>query len=141
VGRLSAGPGAVWSWPEDDGQVHRRGRRLSRALGEAFRARWYVGLRAGLSVGVPLLVGVAVGRPSWGALASIGGFAGFYGPDTPYRHRVRLVAGVGAALAVVVPVGSVCAPQAWLSVVFAGMVAAVSSFVCLALRVPRRGST
>ena len=114
----------------------RRGKRLSRSLGEAFRARWYVGLRAGLSVGVPLLVGVAAGRPTWGALASIGGFAGFYGPDTPYRHRVRLVAGVGAALAVVVPVGSLCAPQAWLSVVFAGMVAAVSSFVCLALRVP-----
>jgi hypothetical protein len=135
VGRLSAGSGAVWSWPENDGQVHPRGRRLSWSLGEAFRARWYIGLRAGLSVGVPLLVGVAVGRPSWGALASIGGFAGFYGPDTPYRHQSGWW-GVGAALAVVVPVGSVCAPQAWLSVVFAGMVAAVSRFVCLALRVP-----
>jgi uncharacterized membrane protein YccC len=109
---------------------------LSWSLGEAFRARWYIGLRAGLSVGVPLLAGIAAGRPSWAALASIGGFAGFYGPDTPYRHRVRLVAGVGAALAVVVPVGSLCAPRALLSVAFAGMVAAVSSFVCLALRVP-----
>jgi len=47
-----------------------------RLLGDAFRSRWYVGLRAALSVGVPLLVGVSAGRASWGALASIGSFAG-----------------------------------------------------------------
>ncbi len=116
--------------------VHRLGRRLGRSLGEAFRARWYLGLRAGLCVGVPLLAGVAADRPSWGALASLGGLAGFYAQDTPYRHRTALVAGVGAALAVVVPVGSLCAPRPWLSVPFAGIVAAVASFVCLALRVP-----
>ena len=106
------------------------------SLARAIRARWRIGLRAGLSIGIPLLAGVGAGRPSWGALASMGGFAGFYGPDTPYWQRLRLVAGVGAALAIVVPAGSLCAPRAWLSVVFAGAVAFISSLVCLALRVP-----
>ncbi|HEX3711456.1 MAG TPA: FUSC family protein [Trebonia sp.] len=105
-------------------------------LGEALRTRWYIGLRAGLSVGVPLAVGVAAGRPSWGALASMGGLAGFYGPDTPYPYRIRLVAGVGLALTVVVPLSSLCAPVAWLSVLLCGAVTGVAAFVCLALRVP-----
>lgn len=105
-------------------------------LGEALRTRWYIGLRAGLSVGVPLAAGVAAGRPSWGALASMGGFAGFYGPDTPYPYRIRLVAGVGLALTVVVPLSSLCAPVAWLSVLLCGAVAGAGAFVCLALRVP-----
>jgi hypothetical protein len=61
----------------------RRGARDRLGLAEAFRARWYIGLRAGPSVGIPLVAGVAAGRPSWGALASTGGFAGFYGPGTP----------------------------------------------------------
>jgi hypothetical protein len=45
---------------------------VERLLGDAFRTRWYAGLRAALSVGIPLLIGVSVGRASWGALASIG---------------------------------------------------------------------
>jgi uncharacterized membrane protein YccC len=109
---------------------------VERLLGDAFRTRWYAGLRAALSVGIPLLIGVSAGRPSWGALASIGSFAGFYGANTPYRHRIRLVAWVGVALAVVVPLGGLCASRAWLSVALAGVVAGIASFVCLALRVP-----
>jgi uncharacterized membrane protein YccC len=105
-------------------------------LGEALRTRWHIGLRAALSVGVPLATGVAAGRPSWGALASMGGFAGFYGPDTPYPHRIRLVAGVGLALTVVVPLSSLCASVAWLSVLLCGAVAGAAAFACLALRVP-----
>ena len=109
---------------------------VERLLGDAFRTRWYAGLRAALSVGIPLLIGVGAGRASWGALASIGSFAGFYGANTPYRQRIRLVAWVGVALAVVVPLGGLCASRAWLSVALAGVVAGIASFVCLALRVP-----
>jgi hypothetical protein len=47
------------------------------AIGQAFGARWQLGLRAALSVGIPLMAGVIAGRPSWGAVASFGGFAGF----------------------------------------------------------------
>jgi uncharacterized membrane protein YccC len=116
--------------------VRQAGRRLRRQLTEAFASRWPFGLRAGLSVGIPLVAGALSHHASDGALASIGSFAGFYGPDAPYRHRIRLVAGVGVALTVLVPLGSLCAATAWLSVLLIGLVAATASFACLALRVP-----
>ena len=116
--------------------MQQAGRRLGHRLAEAFASRWPFGLRAGLSVGIPLVAGALTHHASYGALASIGSFAGFYGPATPYRHRIRLVAGVGVALIVLVPLGSLCAATAWLSVVLIGLVAAAASFTCLALRVP-----
>lgn len=105
-------------------------------VGGAFRARWPVGLRAALTVGIPLLAGVVAGRPGWGAVASFGGLAGFYGPTAPRPHRIRLVAGVGIALAVVVPLGSLCASRAWLAVAFAGATAAVACIVFIAFQIP-----
>jgi hypothetical protein len=56
---------------------------MIRELADGLRSRWRTGLRAALCVGIPLLAGVAAGRASWGAIASIGGFAGFYGPARP----------------------------------------------------------
>jgi len=100
------------------------------------RTRWHVGLRAGLSVGVPLVAGVLSGQSGWGAVASLGGLAGVYGADTPGPHRIRLVATVGAVLTVVVPLSSLCASRAWLSVLFTGVVAGIGALVCRALRVP-----
>lgn len=55
----------------------------ARRLGDEFGTRWPIGLRASLMVGIPLLADVAVGRTSWGAVASMGAFAGFYGPVRP----------------------------------------------------------
>jgi uncharacterized membrane protein YccC len=109
---------------------------MIRELADGLRSRWQIGLRAALCVGVPLLAGVAAGRTSWGALASMGGFAGFYGPATPYRHRLRLTATIGVALAVVFPLGSLCSSRAWLAVLFAAIVSAAANFACTALRVP-----
>ena len=105
-------------------------------LASAVRARWAIGLRAGLCLGVPLFVGVVTGHTGWGAIASMGGFAGFYGPLAPYRHRARLVVTVGFALTIVVPIGSLCASDAWLAIPFVGMVAGAASFAGLALGVP-----
>ena len=105
-------------------------------LCRTLRSRWHLGLRAALSVGIPLAAGVCSGRPGWGAVASFGGFAGFYATDAPRRHRTRVVAGVGVALTIVVPLGTVCSSRPWLAVFFAGAVAAVSSFVFLGLQVP-----
>ena len=65
--------------------MNQAGRRLRRRLTDAFVRRWRIGVRAALSVGLPLLAGAATHHTSDGALASIGSFAGFYGPETPYR--------------------------------------------------------
>jgi len=100
------------------------------------RARWHLGLRAALSIGLPMVIGVLIGRADWGALASMGGLAGVYGGDTPRRHRVRLVGAVGLAMAIIVPASSLCAHVTWVSVLYVGLVAGGASFCCLALRVP-----
>jgi uncharacterized membrane protein YccC len=105
-------------------------------LQETVTMRWAGALRAGASLGVPLIAGALFGHPSWGAVASLGSFAGFYGREDPYRHRLRLTAGVGAALVLIVLVGSLCSATPALQIVFAGTVAAASSFVCLSLRIP-----
>jgi hypothetical protein len=105
-------------------------------LQETVITRWPGALRAGASLGVPLIVGALIGHPSWGAVASLGSFAGFYGREDPYRHRLRLTAGVGAALVLLVLVGSLCSATPGLQIAFAGTTAAVSSFVCLSLRIP-----
>jgi hypothetical protein len=49
-----------------------------------------------------LLAGVVAGRPGWGAVASFGGLAAFYGSTAPRPHRIRLVTGIGTTLAVLV---------------------------------------
>ena len=109
---------------------------MIRELADALRSRWQTGLRAALYVGIPLLAGVVAGRASWGAVASLGGFAGFYGPATPYRHRFKLTATIGIALAIVFPVASLCSSRGWLAVLFAAVVSAAANFACTALRVP-----
>ncbi|NJC84360.1 FUSC family protein [Planosporangium mesophilum] len=85
---------------------------------------------------LPLAIGVAVGHPAWGALASMGGFAGFYGSDTPYRYRARLVAGIGAALTLGVLLGGLASTRGWLAPLVAGAVAGATSFVCQAAEIP-----
>jgi hypothetical protein len=105
-------------------------------LQDAVTVRWPGALRAGASLGVPLIAGALVGHPNWGAIASLGSFAGFYGREDPYRHRLRLTTGIGAALVLLVFVASLCSAAPALQIVFAGTTAAISSFVCLSLRIP-----
>ncbi|MFI5614381.1 FUSC family protein [Amycolatopsis sp. NPDC051903] len=107
-----------------------------RALPAAFVARWPLGVRGAASVGVPLLAGVLAGRADLGAIASLGGMAGVYAGNAPRRHRLRVVAAVGLALTVLVPLSGLAAAVPWVSIAFAGLAAAGASFVCLALRVP-----
>ncbi|QRP50158.1 FUSC family protein [Amycolatopsis sp. FDAARGOS 1241] len=107
-----------------------------RTLPAAFVARWPLGVRGAASVGVPLLAGVLAGRADLGAIASLGGMAGVYAGNAPRRHRLRVVAAVGLGLTVLVPLSGLAARVPWVSIAFAGLVAAGASFVCLAMRVP-----
>ncbi|GAA1800424.1 hypothetical protein HC028_16990 [Planosporangium flavigriseum] len=111
-----------------------------RATAEAIRAvaphRFRVAIRAMFSMTLPLAIGAATGHPAWGALASMGGFAGFYAPDAPYRYRARLVAGIGAGLTAGVLLGGLSSSQGWLAPLVAGAVAAVASLACQAAEVP-----
>jgi uncharacterized membrane protein YccC len=111
-----------------------------RATVAAIRAvapvRLRVAVRATLSMTLPLAIGVVIGHPDWGALASIGGFAGFYAPDAPYRYRARLLAAIGAGLTLGVLLGGLASRQGWLAPLVAGLVAGVASLACQAAEVP-----
>jgi uncharacterized membrane protein YccC len=108
----------------------------ARAVRTVAPVRLRVAVRAMLSMTLPLAIGVAIGHPDWGALACIGGFAGFYPPDSPYRYRARLVAGVGVGLTVGVLLGGLASSQGWLAPLVAGAVAVVASLICQAAELP-----
>jgi Fusaric acid resistance protein-like len=87
-------------------------------------------------VAVPLAIGVAAGHPRYGATASFGGLAGLYVPQSPYRYRARVVAAVGAGLAIAVLIGSMAGSRTWVAAMVTGAVAGVASFVCQAVELP-----
>jgi len=75
-----------------------------------------VALRAGVSVGLPLVLLTATGHRSWLAYAAFGAFTSLYGRGEGYRRRMHtqlaaaltlvLAVGFGTAVSAVVPDGS-----------------------------------
>lgn len=64
-----------------------------------------VALRAGLSVGVPLLAVLLLGRPAWTSYAVFGAFTSLYGRNHVHLSRAAMQASAGAALTVSVVLG------------------------------------
>jgi uncharacterized membrane protein YgaE (UPF0421/DUF939 family) len=106
------------------------------ALRGAAPQRAGIAVRAMACVALPLAIGVAAGHPRSGAAASFGGLAGLYVPQSPYRYRARVVAAVGAGLAIAVLIGSMAGSRTWVAAVVTGLAAAVASFVCQAAELP-----
>ena len=106
------------------------------ALRGAAPQRASIAVRTMACVALPLAIGVAAGHPRSGATASFGGLAGLYVPQSPYRYRARVVAAVGAGLAIAVLIGSTAGSRTWVAAMVTGVVAAVASFVCQAAELP-----
>ena len=106
------------------------------ALRSAAPQRAGIAVRTMVCVALPLAIGVAAGHPRSGATASFGGLAGLYVPQSPYRYRARVVAAVGAGLAIAVLIGSMAGSRTWVAAMVTGVVAAVASFVCQAAELP-----
>ena len=106
------------------------------ALRDAAPQRAGIAVRAMVCVALPLAIGVAAGHPRSGATASFGGLAGLYVPQSPYRYRARVVAAVGAALAIAVLIGSMAGSRTWVAAVVTGLAAGAASFVCQAAELP-----
>jgi hypothetical protein len=64
-----------------------------------------VALRAGLSVGVPLIAVLLLGRPAWTSYAVFGAFTSLYGRNHVHLSRAAMQASAGAALTVSVVLG------------------------------------
>jgi hypothetical protein len=75
---------------------------------------------------------LVTGHVEEGAAAAFGGLAGFSAPESPYRYRARLVAGVGVGLVASVFLGTLAASQGWVAALTAGGTAGLASFVCQA---------
>lgn len=91
-----------------------------------------VALRAGVSVAVPLLTVLALGRPEWSLYAVFGAFTSLYGRNHVHLSRAVMQASAGAALTVAIGlgvlVGSLPSRQ-WPAVVVAAAVAAVGTLL------------
>jgi len=106
------------------------------ALRRAAPQRAGIAVRTMTCVALPLAIGVAAGHPQSGAAASFGGLASLYVPQSPYRFRARVVAAVGAGLAIAVLIGALAGSLTWVTAVVAGLVAGIASFVCQAAELP-----
>ena len=96
-----------------------------------------VALRAGVSVLVPLLVLVLVGRVEWTPYAAFGAFTSLYGRNhaRPERAGMQVVAGGFLTLAVTLGVVVSLAPESrWLVVVLGALLAAAGSLTSDAYR-------
>lgn len=120
---------------------HFPARRAGGLLRDALRSaggtgyRYAAGVRAAVSMGIPLATGVAVGHLPWGLTATMGAFTAIYGAKEPYRRRAVLLAGVGTGFVLSVAAGSLAGGRIWLAPVVVGLVGAVATYVCDALRI------
>ena len=106
------------------------------ALRGAAPQRAGIAVRTMVCVALPLAIGVAAGHPQSGAAASFGGLASLYVPQSPYRYRARVVAAVGAGLAIAVLIGAVAGRLTWVAAVVTGLVAGIASLICQAAELP-----
>ncbi|WP_328735592.1 FUSC family protein [Streptomyces bobili] len=86
--------------------------------------------RAALAMALPLLIGLALGRPEYGALASMGALSGVIG-DTADAYRIRIlnIAIPQAFGAVGITLGAAVYSHGWLAVTTVTAVALVSGMI------------
>ena len=106
------------------------------ALRRAVPQRAGIAVRTMTCVALPLAIGVAAGHPQSGATASFGGLASLYVPQSPYRYRARVVAAVGAGLAIAVLIGAVAGRWTPVAATVTALAAGIASFVCQAAELP-----
>jgi uncharacterized membrane protein YccC len=106
------------------------------ALRRAAPQRADIAVRTMTCVALPLAIGVAAGHPQSGATASFGGLASLYVPQSPYRYRARVVAAVGAGLAIAVLIGAVAGRWTPVAATVTALAAGIASFVCQAAELP-----
>ncbi|MEV6784334.1 FUSC family protein [Streptomyces sp. NPDC051098] len=91
---------------------------------------WAAVARAVVALATPLAVGLAVGRPTYGALASMGALAGVIGDTaSAYRMRIFNIAVPQLFGAVGVTLGTLVYGQSWLSVAVLTLVALISGMI------------
>ncbi|WP_369145214.1 FUSC family protein [Streptomyces sp. R44] len=91
---------------------------------------WAAVLRASVAMSAPLAVGMATGRPAYGALVSMGALSGVIGDTADaYRMRVFNIAVPQLFGALGVTLGTLVFGEGWLAVIALTLVALVSGMI------------
>ncbi|MGW5651625.1 FUSC family protein [Streptomyces humi] len=97
---------------------------------QAAPLNWAALARAALCMALPLAVGLAVGQPAYGALASMGALSGVIGDTADaYRMRILNIAVPQLFGAVGVTLGSLVYGQGWLTVAVVTVIALLSGMI------------
>jgi uncharacterized membrane protein YccC len=104
------------------------------------KGRWRFAARAALCMGLPVIIGWAVGDTAAGLMATTGAFTAVYGSDRPYLNRAFFLALIALSFAISVSLGVFAAQTAWLVLPFITLMAAIATFLCNALRVGPPGA-
>ncbi|MEX3939951.1 FUSC family protein [Paraburkholderia sp. EG287B] len=113
---------------------------LALATSSTAKRRFPFALRAGLSSGIPVVIGWFAGDIKAGLLATIGAFTALYGSGRPYRNRAVHLAAIAIALAAIVALGISVAPHPWFAAFIVAMIAALATFICNALHIGPPGA-
>lgn len=102
--------------------------------------RWAFALRAALAMGIPILVGHALGDLQAGLMATIGAFTALYCGDRPYASRAIALASIAGAFALAVGFGLWLEQWPWLIVPALSLVAMLATWLCSAMRIGPPGA-
>lgn len=104
------------------------------------KRRWPFAVRAALCMGIPVVVGWAMGDTSAGLMATTGAFTALYGSDRPYLNRAYYLALIALAFTIAVSLGIWAQATPWMVVPAIALMAMVATFLCNALRVSPPGA-
>ena len=93
--------------------------------------RWPIAVAAGLAIGVPIALLTLLGHPTYGLIASTGGFTALYLSNRPRRERAVLLPFIALGIAVASAIGVLVAGSILLSLVALFALTVVGSIVLL----------
>ena len=93
--------------------------------------RWPIAVAAGLAIGVPIAVLTLLGHPTYGLIASTGGFAALYFSNRPRRERAVLLPIIGVGMVASAAIGAAVSWSIVLSLVALFLLTVVGSVILL----------
>lgn len=96
---------------------------------KAIPLNWFRGIGSAISVGTPALLGVLLGNPALGILASIGGFTFLYVSNETYAQRAVRLFWIAIGLTASFALGAFCSYNTILMVMMFGVVGGISTLM------------
>jgi MFS family permease len=93
--------------------------------------RWPIAVATGLAIGVPIALLTLLGHPTYGLIASTGGFIALYLADRPRRERAVLLPFIALGMVVAAAIGVVAAGSIVLSLATLFVLTVVGSIILL----------